>query len=74
MLYEVVIDVKIVDLGVIGSPEPVRIVTVNRMDIIREAIQASFLHGTQEPLIHIVLLQAPKLRTLDSGGVSSTNR
>ena len=29
MLYEVVIDAIIVDLGVIGSPEPVRIVTVN---------------------------------------------
>ena len=29
LLYEVVIDAIIVDLGVIGSPEPVRIVTVN---------------------------------------------
>ena len=28
LLYEVVIDAIIVDLGVIGSPEPVRIVTV----------------------------------------------
>ena len=29
LLYEVVMDAIIVDLGVIGSPEPVRIVTAN---------------------------------------------
>ena len=46
-----------------------KVKSVNRMDIIREAIQASFLHGTQEPLIHIGLLQAPGLRTLEYGSV-----
>ena len=46
-----------------------KVKSVNRIDIIREAIQASFLHGTQEPLIHIVLLQAPELRTLEYGSV-----
>ena len=40
-----------------------KVKSVNRIDIIREAIQASFVHGTQESLIHIVLLQAPELRT-----------
>ena len=34
LLYEVVIDAIIVDLGVVGSPEPVRIVTVkNHLDL-----------------------------------------